>query len=225
MKNNKRVMKSRNIFTSKSNVLKFLKNKIKKSYIESIYDFMVSDWKENESEIISNISKFFTSHIVIRSSAIGEDSKEDSGAGIYESVLNVNPNSKNSIKNGIKKVIHSYEQKRNLNPKNQILIQNQSRNILISGVIFTRSPDDGSPYYVINYEEGGSTIGVTQGTINNSIKIFRSTRSSNLPKKWQILINSIKEIESLLKTSSLDIEFGITKSKKVIIFQAGPLFQ
>ena len=154
MKSSKVISEQKNVFTSKSNVLKFLTTKIQNSQIEKIYDFTLFEWNNNKSKIISDIIKQFSNSIVVRSSAIGEDSIESSEAGLYESVLNVNSNSKNSITIAINKVIHSYNQKHNLNPLNQILVQNQSKNISISGVIFSRSTDNGSPYFIINYEKG-----------------------------------------------------------------------
>ena len=38
-----------------------------------------------------------------------------------------------------------------------------------------------------------------------------------------MLLESIIEIESILKLDSLDIEFGITKSLNIIIFQVRPI--
>jgi hypothetical protein len=214
---------SNKFFTSKSNVLQFLKTKIKKAKIEKLYVFTINNWKENESKIINEISKSFNQNIVIRSSAIGEDSVESSEAGKFESFLNINPKSKKAIKEKIEKVIESYKKGENYNKENQILIQNQSKNIITSGVIFSRTANNGSPYYVINYEDGGSTIGVTQGSINNLIKIFRNSNEEIIPKKWRLLINAVKELELIFDSSSLDIEFGINKSKKIIIFQVRPI--
>ncbi len=214
---------SNNIFTSKANVLYFLKSKIKKSKIEKLYIFTQNDWLKNKSKILDDISKLFKSNIVIRSSAIGEDSIESSEAGKFESFLNINSKSKNEISKTIEKVISSYTKKGNQNIENQILIQNQTENIATSGVIFSRTPDVGSPYYVINYEDGGSTIGVTQGSINNIIKIFRNTKENNIPEKWRRLIRTIKELEQILSNTSLDIEFGISKLNKIIIFQVRPI--
>ena len=102
---------------------------------------------------------------------------------------------------------------------NLILIQNQTKNIQISGVIFSRTPDIGSPYYVINYETSGATDGVTKGLAIKTIKIFRNTILENSLKNWNILLKSVREIEQLLNYTYLDIEFGITKSKKTVIFQ------
>jgi glutamine kinase len=223
MKSSKVISEQKNVFTSKSNVLKFLTTKIQNSQIEKIYDFTLFEWNNNKSKIISDIIKQFSNSIVVRSSAIGEDSIESSEAGLYESVLNVNSNSKNSITIAINKVIHSYNQKHNLNPLNQILVQNQSKNISISGVIFSRSTDNGSPYFIINYEKGGSTTGVTQGSINNIVKIYRNAKLVDIPNHWRKLISSIKEIELILNSTSLDIEFGITKSNQVKIYQVRPL--
>ncbi|QLH05742.1 PEP/pyruvate-binding domain-containing protein [Nitrosopumilus ureiphilus] len=214
---------SDNVFTSKANVLFFLKSKIKKSEIEEFYIFTINDWLTSKSKILEDISNLFKQNIVIRSSAIGEDSIESSEAGKFESFLNINSKSKNEIEKTISKVISSYGEKGNDNKLNQILVQNQTEDIITSGVIFSRTPNMGSPYYVINYEDGGSTIGVTQGSVNNIIKIFRNANERTIPKKWKPLIDSIKELEQILFNSSLDIEFGISKSNKIIIFQVRPI--
>lgn len=213
----------KNIFTSKANVLFFLQTKIKKSNIEDLYIFTLNDWLTNKSKILDDILNLFKHKIVVRSSAIGEDSVESSDAGKFESFLDVDSQSKKIVEQAILKVIFSYDKKGNSNNQNQILIQNQTKNIVTSGIIFSRTPDNGSPYYVINYEDGGSTIGVTQGSINNIIKIFRNTKASTIPKKWKLLINAIKELEFVLSNTTLDVEFGITKSNKIIIFQVRPI--
>jgi hypothetical protein len=204
-------------------MLKLLQNQLKQSKIEKIYDFTVKEWNTNKSLILKNISKKFSNDIIIRSSAKGEDSLEKSQAGNYLSILNVNPKSKIKLTKSIKLVINSYSKKGNSNDQNLILIQTQTKNIKISGVVFTKTPDNGSPYYVINYETSGATDGVTKGTTNKIIKIFRNTNIKNLSENWKLLLKSIKEIEKLLNYTFLDIEFAITKSNKIIIFQVRPL--
>jgi len=213
-----------NIFTSKSNVLQFLESNIKKSKIEKLYFFEIQNWNKNKIKILNEINNHFinSNHVIIRSSAIGEDSLESSKAGSYESILNVNPKSNSSLTKAITLVLDSYEIKENFNEKNQILIQNQSINIVQSGVIFTKFRN-GSPYYILNFEEGPSTIGVTQGKVNNLIKIFRKSDSKNIPKKWRKLIKSVQEIEKIISNSYLDIEFGINNLNEIIIFQVRPL--
>ena len=135
---------------TKSNMLKYLQKKISKSKIEEILDFTIIDWKKNNEKILNDISKKFNSKVIIRSSAIGEDSFETSQAGNYTSILDVNPGSKIKLKQAINLVIKSYIKKNNINKNNQILVQTQSSDIITSGVVFTRTIDNGAPYYIIN---------------------------------------------------------------------------
>ena len=212
------------IFTTKSNVLKFLKPKIKFSKIEKIFDFTQNDWKSNQKIILEQImDNFPNTTIIVRSSAIGEDSEENSNAGSYESILNVDSSSKQEITLAIQKVISSYQDKNNHNSDNQILVQKQSKNILHSGVVFSRSPDLGSPFYVINYDIGDSTVGVTHGSINETIKFHRNINKNSLELKWKNLLFAIDEIENITNSTKLDIEFGITQKNKIIIFQVRPI--
>jgi len=216
--------KNSSLFTSKSNVLQFLQKKLKSSHIEKIFVFTVEDWNSDKNLILSKIqNNFLNKKIIVRSSAMGEDSEENSQAGSYESILNVKSNSKSDLVSSISKVIKSYVDKNNNNIQNQILIQTQTQNIISSGVVFTRTSDIGAPYYVINYEDGKSTVGVTHGSVNQTIKILRNSKNKKILKKWKLLISSINEIELLLKTTLLDIEFGITKANKIIIFQVRPI--
>ena len=110
------------VFSSKANVLQSLQSNLKKSKIEKLLYFTISEWREDEVEILRKIRKFFLSKVIIRSSAIGEDGLEKSEAGKFSSILNINPNSKTGLKNAIESVIASYEKKLNLNLKNQVLI-------------------------------------------------------------------------------------------------------
>ncbi|NDF25247.1 MAG: hypothetical protein EB149_04595 [Thaumarchaeota archaeon] len=214
----------RSIFTSKADVLEYLQTKLNKSKIEKLIHFTVQEWKANPRSIVNEIQQYFSKSkfLIVRSSALGEDSLESSYAGVYESILDVLPDSEQSIKDAINSVAKSYVAKNNHNQKNQILIQNQTVNIMTSGVVFTRTPDVGSPYYVINFEDGGSTTGTTHGLSNNMLKIYRNTKQK-LEKKWDLLLDAIKEIESILDTDLLDIEFGITKSYQIVVFQVRPL--
>jgi len=216
---------SKTIFTSKANVLKFLNNNIKKSKIEHLFFFTINEWKNNQNLILKKIQLIFNASdkIIIRSSAFGEDSVENSFAGIYDSILDISPKSIHEIKNGIEYVQESYAKNGNVNTNNQILIQNQTTNITSGGVIFTKTPDTGSPYYIINFEDGGTTTKTTHGLSNKIIKIHRNVKISKLDKRWKSLITSVKELEILCNSNTLDIEFGITNSLQVVIFQVRPL--
>ena len=214
--------KEKNIFSSKANALDFFQTKIRNSKIEEMYVFDHHEWKDYDTEILNRIQNIFSGKIVVRSSAIGEDSLEKSDAGRYKTILNLKVTQRNTIKNGINDVISSYNISEDNYEPYQILIQKQTTNSRTSGVIFTRTPDNGSPYYVINYEDGEKTNSITSGMIGNTIKIFRDISEKRIPKKWKKLIIAVKEIERLSKNDKLDIEFAIT-NKEIVIFQVRPL--
>ena len=110
------------IFTSKANTLRLLQKKIKNSKIEKIFHFKVKEWVENDEKLLEKISTTFkTGLVVVRSSALDEDSVDRSEAGKYQSILDVNPKNKKKLKNGINLVIKSYQQKGNGIKENQIL--------------------------------------------------------------------------------------------------------
>ena len=212
-----------NIFTSKANALKFLQERITKSKIEQIFDFTTEEWEKNELNILKNIETVFNgSLVIIRSSAVDEDTIEKSKAGNFTSVLNVNSKSRTKLKKSIETVINSYVKNSQPNYNNQILIQKQTTNVITSGVLFTKTPDIGAPYYVINFEDGKDTDSVTKGLIGNTIKIFRKISLKDVPDKWKKLILSVIEIEQILKVDLLDVEFAITNNN-IVIFQVRPI--
>ena len=210
--------------STKACVLKFLKDKLEHSKIEKILDFTISEWRKDKSDLIKKINRDFHSEkIIIRSSAKGEDSLQSSLAGNYLSVQNIDSDMNNKIEEAIEKVINSYTQKGNNDLENQILIQSQTMNIITSGVLFTKTSDIGSPYYVINFEDGPSTDGVTKGLASSTIKILRNIKNERIQEKWKNLILAVREIEKILSSTLLDIEFGVRSDSKIVIFQVRPI--
>ncbi len=207
---------------TKAETLYYLDKKLTSSKIEQLMFFSIHEWKNENKNIINKIiKKFQNNRIIVRSSAIGEDSLETSEAGNYDSIQNVLTKS-HEIKESVSKVIKSYEKKGNFNEKNQILIQKQTTKVITSGVIFTRFPENDSPYYIIDYEDSKKTDSVTKGISSNTVKILKIAKEFDIPKKWIKLLKSIKEIELITNEDKLDIEFAITEDN-VVIFQVRPL--
>ena len=213
------------IFHSKADTLKFLKPLLKNSKMEDMFVFTVLDWKEEKKEIINNIKeKFSPSKIVVRSSTINEDASDTSMAGSFHSELDVPSKDTRKIESAVNAVISSYNKKKSDFMINQILVQAHTRDVVMSGVVFTRTIEKNAPYYVINYDDQtGSTDSVTKGMEGRTIRISRFCEPESYPKKFKKLMVSIKEIESIFPNISLDIEFAVDKNDIVIIFQVRPI--
>lgn len=214
---------TKNVFSTKAGTLKNFSSILQKSKIEKSFVFTVINYIEYKEKIISYINKNFK-QVIIRSSALNEDTKNESKAGFYDSVLNVNSQNKKEIEEAIKTVITSYKKSKHEHLYNEILVQTQTKNILINGVIFTNDIQTNLPYYVINYTSGNTTDIVTSGKGLTQTKfIHKNVRIKKLSNIYKVLIKAIIEIESLIKEVPLDIEFAVTNNFKVIIFQVRPL--
>ncbi|RHR40202.1 hypothetical protein DWX23_09650 [Parabacteroides sp. AF18-52] len=216
---------SSNLISTKANTLLALKSILQKGYIEDIYIVSVRDYINDFSSVYQRVLEIFQGDkIVVRSSSVSEDCLKTSNAGHYESVLNVDSSDSQEVKKALEKVSNSYDEKLTENYLNeQILIQRQTKNVICSGVIFTRDVDSNLPYYLINYADGSSTDSVTSGSGGSTIWILRKKAKSSPPLKWKKLLEVVRELEFLLNKMVLDIEFAITSDDRVVIFQVRPL--
>ena len=151
------------ILGTKAQTLNNLKKIIKHSRIEDQISFSVRDWKKNHSSLIKKVQKTFRKKsLIVRSSAISEDGFSSSSAGMYTSVLDIKSTNSVDLKKAVNKVIKSYP---DMNNNNEVLVQPMLNDVLISGVVFTRGLQNGTPYYTINYDDiTGSTESITSGT-------------------------------------------------------------
>ncbi len=219
---NKNIRES--IISTKANTLKTLGPILKKSKIEKSFVFTTLDWDKKKNELIDQINKEFNSEtIVVRSSAINEDTLNSSLAGYFHTELNVDSDNKEKIESAISKVVNSYENKKLSNLSNQVIVQTQTKDIKLSGVILTRTLEN-LPYYVINYDDQSQdTDTVTKGVDIKTVKISRFCNNEDYPKLFSNLLSAVKEIENIIEEMSLDIEFAINNKDEVVIFQVRPL--
>jgi glycerol-3-phosphate cytidylyltransferase-like family protein/phosphohistidine swiveling domain-containing protein len=222
---NERVTKEKrvnNLISTKANTLAALKSRLKKSKIEELEIITIEDFKDHEAHVLKKIKdRFGNRKIVVRSSCSNEDSLENSNAGHYESVLDVSASDQDEVKRAIEIVVDSYHKDDLTSKTEQILVQSQTEDVYVSGVVFTRDIHQNRPYYLINYDDNGSTDSVTSGVGGKTIWIAHDTHKIESP--WRELIDGIREIENLLDGMVLDIEFAVTHQGKVVIFQVRPL--
>lgn len=213
-----------NIISTKANTLYAMKNLIKKARIEKMYILKVEDfWRDKERVCREIRERFEGSRIVVRSSSTQEDSLKYSNAGHYKSILDVDSASLEEIQDSIEQVIASYQEDMESVVGEQVLIQRQATNVCLSGVIFTRDLKGDRPYYLVNYDDLGSTDSVTSGRGGKTLWVAKDVDPEKLPVHWRSLITAVREVEDIIEGIPLDIEFAIDSSNEIILFQVRPL--
>jgi len=214
-------------FGTKADTLKSLESKLQQSNILEQYKFTVEDFDSDSERVIDEIQASTSSaKLVVRSSALNEDTAHSSMAGNYESILNVDRRNRNLIKEACVAVINSYlKGYQERVGENQILVQPQLENVQLSGVCFTKDLETSAPYYIINYDVSDKTDTITSGVEGGQYFTYIYSKfSEELPndKNLKIIINAVREVENFTKHNSLDIEFAIAKDQ-VYILQVRPI--
>jgi phosphoenolpyruvate synthase/pyruvate phosphate dikinase len=211
-------------FSTKAQNLLQLEQLVQRSIILPVFRFTIEEWFIKKVQLVELILKKFSekTRIVVRSSALDEDSVESSMAGKFKTVLDVAVNGED-LTTAINDVIGSYSAAGLELEFQEILIQPMLSDVSCSGVIFTRMLETGSPYYVINYDDvTTSTDTVTSGA-SDFTKNVLIHRGFDAKSEWSSVIAAVKELELVCSSDALDIEFAITSKGKVVIFQVRPL--
>lgn len=238
---------SRFILDTKANTLRRLQSMVTESTILDQHTFTVDEWETAPDTICEQIADMFAGSVIVRSSALTEDSWNESNAGRFESVLDVPTDDPQSITEAITHVIDSYPDR---NPGNQVLIQPMIDDVDQSGVVMTRTLETASPYYVINYDATtASTESVTDGTGEHLRTAFvrkdvaldvitdESTSSEGFDGSTdrttnpqypsnpllEPLLDAVHELEEIIGHDSLDIEFAIDGAGEVYVLQTRPM--
>ena len=209
-------------FKTKAGMLEYLEKRVKHSKILPQIKFIVEEWDAKKEDIVYKIKGFFgDKSVIIRSSSLKEDTAEESKAGHYCTVPDISPNDASRLIKSIEKVKSSFGDK---NKKNEIFIQEYLKDVYISGVLFTRDIVTLAPYYIVNFDEISSkTNTVTSGTSNKLKTLIKYRKYGTKDDRFKNLFKAVEEIESILKSDCLDIEFLIRQDKQVYILQVRPI--
>ena len=216
-------------FKTKAQTLEHLQNRLDCAVIPNLYVFSVKDWTEDRAGCLYFIDRHFRNFIVVRSSTTFEDNQISSGAGEFDSILNVHPKDQVAITDAVDQVIEGYRKKITSDYLlgQEILIQDMIDNVSMSGVVFTCEVKTGSPYYVINYDDvTGRTDTVTAGEgeySNRTLYVYKDSVSSLRSRRFQNLLAAIIELETKLNRSDLDIEFASDTQDLIYILQVRPI--
>lgn len=200
--------------SSKAKTLQDLSKVITKAKVLPLIRFYAIEYEKNKNEIIRKVLEKFNSNLIVRSSSSNEDTTIISNAGKFDTVLNVKP-SFDDIDRAILKVKKSFNQ---TNKDDEIFIQPMLKSVQMAGVVFSADVDTLSPYYIINYDDSGSTTSVTDGKGKN-LKTFIAHKSLKFIDDKNILklLEAVKECENIFKNLFLDIEFAFYKDELYIL--------
>ena len=210
------------ILGTKAETLDRLSGMVKQSKVLEQVAFTVADWQAAPQQIITTIQSTFTNQrLVVRSSAKSEDAFTHSNAGAYTSVLNVNPDTE--LEAAIVEVVNSYA---DCQPDDQVLVQPMVLDVRLSGVAFTRTLEQGAPFYIINYDETGDTESITSGCSkqHKSLYLRKDAQLEAIPEAHLVpLVKAIQEVEQTLNYDALDIEFALDHQGQVYLLQVRPI--
>lgn len=146
-----------------------------------------------------------------------------SKAGAYTSVLGVGANNASDLMFAIDAVISSYERDKKVSGFDEIIVQVMLQDTVMSGVVFTHDLNSGAPYYVVNYDDAsGLTNTVTSGEgeyANRTLYIHRGAADSIRSERFLRLISAVQELEQLLGSQFLDIEFALDEALQPYLLQ------
>jgi glutamine kinase len=193
---------------SKARTLEQLSGVLSTGRVLPLYYFEVGKWRDDADRILDAISKTEWSRgsMIVRSSGVAEDSKTESMAGYYDSILNVT--GREGLREAIESVIASFGDKPD--SRDEVLVQPMLERVIRSGVAFTADGVSGAPYYVIEWTEGVDTTAVTSG---KSTRTFYASKSdqADYPSEISQVVGMLAELEQIFPDQPLDVEFGITQ--------------
>lgn len=207
---------------TKAETLQRIYGKLSRAQVLPQLSFTVKEWNEKRQDILWGkiTEKFSESPLIVRSSALNEDTASESQAGKFESVGDVT--GYENFVQAVKRVIESFDDN---NMDNQILVQPMLKNVVYCGVAFTAEPSTLGNYYVINYDETGSTSAITAGSGRESKLLYRFKKTAAEEEKGfpGNLYFTLEELENLFGQDNLDVEFAVTEDDMLYIFQVRAL--
>lgn len=233
---------------TKAETLQLLYQKLKYAEILPQYTFTVGEWETDSGQIEKEFLLLnWDKEVIVRSSSLAEDTSSKSQAGKYESIANVS--GVEEFRKAVEAVITSYDDN---NKMNQVLIQPMLDDVSICGVAFTLDPNTMGNYYVINYDDKGSTSAITSGGGDSNKLLYKFKRenceqvmigegqvsaavrqgaSSGDPatavfaseKRMEQLCLALQELENFFGQNNLDVEFAFTEADVFYILQVRAL--
>ncbi len=179
-------------------------------------------WSTDAGKLLAAIEAegWIDQPVIVRSSAQAEDRSGGSLAGHYLSIPNVR--GREAIREAVGRVFKSYG--KTIRADDQVLVQPYLDDVTASGVAFSREPSSGAPYIVINYSLSSAADAVTGGA-SDDLRTFYYWRHGRLEVEGFLagVVALVKELERLLQSEAIDVEFAISVKQGPCLLQVRPL--
>ena len=207
---------------TKAETLDALRGRLPDGSVPPLVHFSVVEWRRRPAAVLHDIRAHLAAErLAVRSSARDEDQAAGSRAGHYRSRLDV-PRDARSLTLAIDEVVASFDG----HPSDRVLVQEMVRDVAASGVLVTRDPASGGPYYVFEYDDAGPrTDAVTSGSgIPKRVVAHRSLQPRQLPApRLRRLIAVARRIERLARCAGVEIELAESRAGRISVLQVRAL--
>ena len=206
-------------FGTKAETLEWLAPSLCHARVLPQIRFTVAQWRTASRSILEQVSAAPWGHqaLIVRSSARTEDGAASSAAGQYDSVLDVRGDA--SFVHAVEHVIASFGE--GAGDDDQIFAQPMLIQVAIAGVAFTRDPNSGGPYIVINYDDNSGRADLVTSGAAGDLKTYLclKSRPDVVPPPLVQVVWLLEELEVTLQSNALDIEFAIDKTGQLYLLQ------
>jgi len=189
--------------------------------------FTAADWRHDHAGVLARLREQLpVGPLVVRSSAAAEDRADSSGAGRFLTVADVDGADEQAVSAAVDAVVASYGSGgRALHGRDEVLIQQQITGLKCSGVLLTRDPRSGAPYFVLNRDSvSGRSDVVTSGSAPvEALFAAWSAPSEGMDADSARILALGRELMDVTRLDSLDVEWAITNDDECHLFQVRPL--
>lgn len=185
--------------------------------------FDVGAWLESREAVLTRVLErpWASGRLIVRSSALTEDRADSSLAGRFHTATGVSGRAR--LATAIDTVCSSYDR---LDPENQVLIQPELSDVVLSGVALSAHPSSGAPYRVVNWNEGESTSIVTggrQGTVRTWYGVTYAGVGRRPAAPVPAVLDLMSELQRLTGLDRIDIEFAQCAGGDLFLLQVRPI--
>ncbi len=202
---------------SKARTLAVLAGKLRSATVPQLEIVSSAEWPHRHEEILATLKARGWPLMAVRSSAASEDATDGSMAGAYLTRLNVRPQ---DLADACAEVVLSMSDP---SGDHEFFVQPMVEDVVMAGVAFTRDPNGGGPYHVVNYSEGSRTDAVTGGNGDGLRTCYIHHAAPVAPACLDGVLALLRELGELFPGIALDIEFAVRSDGSAVLLQVRPL--